>query len=75
MEDAPTVLKVPMSEFPDVWIRLPNTNGQSHGCKTQSFLERNLHGHPQDCYGKGNSKKFYWNTVGKKSKLGRNVCL
>ena len=28
----------------------------------------------QDCYGKGNSRKSYWNTVGKKFRIG-NACL
>ena len=32
MEDAPSSLKIPMSECPDSWIRLPkNTSGQNHG--------------------------------------------
>ena len=41
MEDAPKLLKIPKSECPDMWIRLPHdTNGQNHGpvWKTQSFL-------------------------------------
>ena len=29
MEDAPTLLKIPKSECPDIWIRLPK-NGQNH---------------------------------------------
>ena len=31
MEDAPSLLKVPKSECPDIWIRLQNTNGRNHG--------------------------------------------
>ena len=46
-----------------------NTNGQIHGpvWKTQSFLSKGICTVIlwQDCYGKGNSRKFHWNTVGK----------
>ena len=42
MEDAPSLLKIPKSECPDIWIRLPQkkTNGPNHGpaWKTQSFF-------------------------------------
>ena len=49
MEDAPLLLKIPMSECPDIWIRLPK-----HKCpKSWSSMEdpvvspeRNLYGHP-----------------------------
>ena len=49
MEDAPKLLKIPKSECPDIWIRLPR-----HKCpKSRSSmedpvfpLERNLYGHP-----------------------------
>ena len=39
MEDAHKFLKIPKSECPDIWIRLPR-NGQNHGpvWKTQLFL-------------------------------------
>ncbi len=39
-------------------------------------LERNLYGHPfwQDYYGKGNLRKSYWNTTGRKFQIG-NVSL
>ena len=39
MEDAPSMLKIPKSECPDIWI-YQNTNGQNHGPeeKIQSFL-------------------------------------
>ena len=47
-----------------------DTNGQNHGpvWKTQSFLLNEICMVIlwQDCYGKGNSRNFYWNTVGKK---------
>ena len=40
MEDAPKILKIPESECPDNWIRLPRTQlGHNHGpvWKIQSF--------------------------------------
>ena len=39
MEDARKLLKIPKSECPDIWIRLPRPNGQIHGpvWKTQLF--------------------------------------
>ena len=47
-----------------------NTNGQNHGpvWKIQSFLSKGICTVTlwQDYYGKGNSRKFYWNMVGKK---------
>ena len=39
LEDAPRLLKLPKSECPDVWTRLPRH-------KIVVPLERNLHGHP-----------------------------
>ena len=42
MEDAPTLLKIPKSECPDIWIRLPIHKWP----KSWSILERNLYGHP-----------------------------
>ena len=47
-----------------------STNGQNHGpvWKTQSFLSKGICTVTlwQDYHGKGNLRKFYWNTVGKK---------
>ena len=49
MEDAPKLLKIPKSECPDIWIRLPRHKWP----KSWSILEvpvvpleRNLYGHP-----------------------------
>ena len=54
-----------------------DTNGLNHGpvWKTQSFLlsEICMVILWQDCYGKGNLRKFYWNTVGKSFKLGMPI--
>ena len=61
---------------PDIWIRLPyqSTNCQNHGpvWKTQSFLWKGFCMVIlwQDYYGKGNLRKSYWNTVGRKFPLG-----
>ena len=53
-------------------------NGQNHGpiWKTQSFLSKGICTVIvwQDYYGKGNLRKFYWNTVGKILKLGVLMC-
>ena len=49
MEDAPLLLKIPKSECPDVWIRLPEhkwpKSWSSMGDPVVP-LERNLYGHP-----------------------------
>ena len=49
MEDAPTLLKIPKSECPDMWIRLPKhkwpKSRSSMGDPLVS-LERDLYGHP-----------------------------
>ena len=63
MEDAPKLLKIPKSECPDIWIRLPRHKWQNHGpvWKTQSFLlsENCTVIILQECHGKGNLKKSY----------------
>ena len=49
LEDAPRLLKIPKSECPDVWIRLPRHKGLKSWVKTEYPvvpLERNLYGHP-----------------------------
>ena len=62
MEDAPKLLKIPKSECPDIWIRLPR-HKLNHGSawKTQSFLLKGISMVIlwQDCYGKGNLRKSY----------------
>ena len=51
-----------------------STNGKNDGpvWKTQSVLSKGICTVIlwQDCYGKGNLRKFYWNTVGKKFETG-----
>ena len=48
MEDAPKLLKIPKSECPDIWIRLPRHEWPK-SCSVEDPvvpLERNLYGHP-----------------------------
>ena len=49
LEDAPRFLKIPKSECPDVWIRLPRYKWPTSLGKIEEpvvLLERNLYGHP-----------------------------
>ena len=49
MEDAPRFLKIPKSECPDVWIRLPRHKWPKSWSRMEDpvvLLERNLYGHP-----------------------------
>ena len=49
MEDAPTLLKIPNSECPDIWIRLPRHKWPKSWSSMENPvvpLERNLYGHP-----------------------------
>ena len=48
MEDAPTWLKIPMSECPDIWIRLPTHKWPKSWSSMEDPVvphERNLYGH------------------------------
>ena len=49
MEDAPTLLPIPQSECPDIWIRLPQNKWPKSWSSMEDPvvpLERNLYGHP-----------------------------
>ena len=49
MEDAPKLLKIPKSECPDIWIRLPRLKWLKSWSSMEDpvvSLERNLYGHP-----------------------------
>ena len=76
MEDAPTFLNIPKSGCPDVWIRLHDTSGQSHGrtLKTLWFLLSEICTvtHLLTSCWKDSSRKFYWHL--KKCRIG-NVFL
>ena len=48
MEDAPTLLKIPKSECPDIWLRLPKHTWPKSWSSMEDPvvpLERNLYGH------------------------------
>ena len=48
MEDAPSLLKIPKSECPDIWIRLPKHKWPESCSRMEDpvvLLERNLYGH------------------------------
>ena len=78
LEDAPRLLKIPKSERPDVWIRLPrHTWPKSWGNIEDPVvpLERNLYGHPlAGLLWETEFEKFYWNWDGKQYRI-ENVCL
>ena len=73
MEDAPKLLKIPKSECPDIWIRLPRHKWPKSWSSMEDpvvLLERNLYGHLwQDYHGKGNLRKSYWNMDGRKFQI------
>ena len=49
MEDVPKLLKIPKSECPDIWIRLPRHKWPKSWSSMEDPvvpLERNLYGHP-----------------------------
>ena len=49
MEDTPKILKIPTSECPDIWIRLPRHKWPKSWSTMEDPvvpLERNLYGHP-----------------------------
>ena len=49
MEDAPKLLKIPKSDCPDIWIRLPRHKWPKSWSSMEDPvvpLERNLYGHP-----------------------------
>ena len=64
IEDVRKLSKIPKSECPDIWIRLPRHKRQKSWSSMEDPvvpLERNLYGHPfqQDFCGKGNLRKSY----------------
>ena len=49
MEDAPSLLKIPKTECPDIWIRLPKHKWPTSWSGMEDPvvpLERNMYGHP-----------------------------
>ena len=75
MEDAPSLLNVSPNQNVQIFGYVyPDTNGLNHGpvWKIQSFLLSEICTviFQQDCYGKHNLRKFFWNTNGKKFQIG-----
>ena len=75
MEDAHKLLKIPKSECPDIWIRLPRHKMDKimgPVWKTQSFFLNRICTVIlwQDYCGKGNLRKFCCSVVGKKFQIG-----
>ena len=82
MEDAPRLLRIPKSECPDTWVRLPRLKWPKFWTDSEDpvvSLERNLYGHPLAglLWRKGSSRKRKVGTWdGRKStELGMPVCL
>ena len=79
MEDAPKLLKIPKSECPDIWIRLPEQKWPKSWSSMEDpvvFLERNLYGHPLTglLWEKVIRESSIEKTVGRKFRIG-NACL
>ena len=80
MEDAHKLLKIPKSECPDIWIRLPRHKWPKSWSSMEDPvvpLERNLYGHPfgRTIMGKAvceNNPIETW--LGENSKLGMSLC-
>ena len=77
MEDAPKLLKIPKSECPDIWIRLPRHKWPKSWSSIEDPvvpLERNLYGHPlAGLLWERQFEKSYCSTVGKRFPIG-NAC-
>ena len=78
MEDAHKLLKIPNRNVQTFGFVHRSTNGQNHGSvwKTKSLLSKGICTVTlwQDYYGKGNLRKFYWNTYGKSCKVKMFLC-
>ena len=63
MEDAHKLLKIPKSECPDIWIRLPRHKWPKSWSSMEDPvvpLERNLYGHPRLLSLGGPFVEFWW---------------
>ena len=79
MEDAPKLLKIPKSESPDIWIRLPLHIWPKSWSSMEDPvvpLERNLYGHPlAGLLWERQFEKIHIETwLGENSKLGMSLC-
>ena len=78
LEDAPKLLKIPKSECPDVWIRLPRHKWSKSWEKIEDPvvpLERNLYSHPSAglLWEKAIRATFIRTWMGENSELGMYV--
>ena len=78
MEDAHKLLKIPKSECPDIWIRLPRHKWPKSWSSMEDPvvpLERNLYGHPlAGLMGKAILEHPIETWLGENSKLGMSLC-
>ena len=78
-EDAPSLLKIPKSECPDIWIRLPRhkwpkscmVQYRRSSCSSWTEPVRSSFGRTD--MGKAILRKSYWSTVGRRFPIG-NAC-
>ena len=77
MKDA-LKLKIPKSECPDVWIRLPRHKWPTSWSNIEdpvAPIGRNVYGHPLGpLVGKDTLRMFHWDLVGQGAELGMLVC-
>ena len=72
LEDAHKLWKIPKTECPDTWIRLPRHKWpKSWSSMEDPVAEKNLYGHLSAAlFGKNNLRKSYWNMPGRKFQIG-----
>ena len=79
MEDAHKLLKIPESECPDIWIRLPRHKWPKSWSSMEDLVvpvERNLYCHPLAglLWGKAIRENLIETWLGENSKLGMSLC-
>ena len=74
MEDAPSLLKIPKSDCPDVWIPLPRHKWPKSWVKKALLNETCMDTHLLASCGKDNLWRFYWDLDGHKTELGMSIC-
>ena len=78
MEEAPKLLKIPKSECPDIWIRLPRHKWPKSWSSIEDPVvphERNLYGHPlTGLVWERQLEKILLKHGWKSSKLGMSLC-
>ena len=78
MEDAPRLIKIPKSERPDVWIRLPRHKWPKSWSDIEDQVvppERNLYGHPLACLlWERQIEEVLATGMGRSSELGMSFC-